>query len=61
MFLYKSNMVFLRTNNLWFERVATFMIAIFNSRVEPICTSITVIEFALTLIRSFYQVFYVLN
>ena len=54
-------MFFLRTNKLSFERVATFVFVVFNLRVAPICASITIIEFVLALIRSFYQVYYVFN
>ena len=60
MFIYKSNMFFLRSNNLWFERVAIYMIVVFNLRVKPICASITIIKFVLALIRSFYRGFMVL-
>ena len=61
MFIYKNNMFFLRTNNLWFEKVAIFVVVVFVLRVKPICTSIAVKKFVLTLIRSLYQVFYVFN
>ena len=59
MLIYKSNMFFLRTNFLWYEKVATFVFVVFYLRVEPICASITIVEFVLALIRSFYQGFYV--
>ena len=48
-------MFFLKTNNLWFERLATVVFVVFNSTIEPICASITKIEFVLALIRSSYH------
>ena len=52
MFNYKSNFLPLRTNNFWFEIVATYMIVVFNLRVKPKCTSIAVIEFMIHFIGS---------
>ena len=52
MFIYRSTFLLLRTTNLWFERMATFVFVVFNLKVKPIRATITLLEITIHFIWS---------